>query len=111
MTNQPISKLSCLLTGVGVGISMAVLFAPRSGVATRNLIQRSGERGIDLLKAKTREGQKNIRRRRVELRGQAGELLRRGKRSFNKQKDQLASVIEAGKEAYQAAARRVASAS
>lgn len=33
------------LTGMGAGIALAVLFAPRSGIATRRLIGRKVEEG------------------------------------------------------------------
>jgi gas vesicle protein len=40
------------LTGMGVGIALAVLLAPRSGAATRRLIGRKIEEGEDWVKEK-----------------------------------------------------------
>jgi gas vesicle protein len=39
------SELLCLLAGLGAGIALTVLFAPRSGAATRRLIGRKVEEG------------------------------------------------------------------
>lgn len=43
------------LTGMGAGIAMAVLFAPRSGASTRRLIGRKVEEGEDWMKDKAAE--------------------------------------------------------
>ena len=45
------------LTGMGAGIALAVLFAPRSGAATRRLIGRKVEEGEDWVKERTAAAQ------------------------------------------------------
>jgi gas vesicle protein len=45
------------LTGMGTGIALAVLFAPRSGAATRRLISRKVEEGEDWVKEKAAAAQ------------------------------------------------------
>ncbi len=43
------------LTGMGAGIAVAVLLAPRSGASTRRLIGRKVEEGEDWMKDKAAE--------------------------------------------------------
>jgi gas vesicle protein len=43
------------LTGMGAGIAMAVLLAPRSGASTRRLIGRKVEEGEEWMKDKAAE--------------------------------------------------------
>jgi gas vesicle protein len=66
-----------------------VLFAPKSGTETRELI-----------KGKADEGREYVKRRSVELRESAAELVEKGKQNVNRQRDQLAAAVEAGKQAY-----------
>lgn len=44
------SLLSCFLTGLGTGAALTFLLAPRSGVATRQLIGRSVEDSTNWMK-------------------------------------------------------------
>ena len=45
-TSAPLS----FLAGLGAGIVVATLFAPRSGAAIRRLVSRQVERGVDRAK-------------------------------------------------------------
>jgi gas vesicle protein len=76
------------LAGVGVGAVAVLLFAPKTGEQTRKLIAKKAEEGRDYVASKGRE-----------FRGQAEELVERGKELVTKQKDRLAEVLETGKEA------------
>jgi hypothetical protein len=44
------AALMTFLTGLGVGIALTALLAPRSGAATRRIIGRKAEEGKDWLK-------------------------------------------------------------
>ena len=55
------------LTGIGTGIALAVLLAPRSGSATRRLIGRKVEEGEDWMKAKAAAAQDYISSRGEQL--------------------------------------------
>jgi gas vesicle protein len=46
-----------LLAGLGAGIALAILLAPRSGAATRRLIGRKVEEGEDWMKEKAAAAQ------------------------------------------------------
>lgn len=62
--------VSCFLLGLGVGIGIGMLFAPKSGEETR-----------DLLKSKAGEGKEFLKQRGADLRGSANDLLEKGERS------------------------------
>jgi gas vesicle protein len=86
------SKLSYFFLGLGLGVAVGVLFAPKSGSETR-----------DLLKSRANEGADFVKRRGTELRDQATEALDRSKESLRRQKENLGAAVEAGKQAYREA--------
>jgi gas vesicle protein len=81
--------LSSFLLGLGVGIGIGMLFAPKAGSETRQLI-----------KDKTGEGTDYLKQRSNDLRDSAGDLLNKSKDAINRQKDTIADALEAGKQAY-----------
>jgi len=83
------SGLSSFLLGLGVGIGLGMLFAPKSGADTRQL-----------LKDKAGEGSDYLKQRSSELKDSAGDLLAKGKDAIGRQKDTLAEAMEAGRQAY-----------
>lgn len=84
------SKISYFLVGLGVGTLLGILFAPKSGEETRQF-----------LKDKSDEGREFAQRKARELRERAEEIVERGKETFNDQKQQVSSAIEAGRRAYE----------
>lgn len=84
--------LASFLLGVGVGLGLGLLFAPKSGEETR-----------ELLRGKADEGKEYLKRRSSELRDSASEIIERGKEAIGRQKDTLAEAVEAGKQAYREA--------
>ena len=82
------SSIGFFLAGLGIGAILALLFAPRSGQETRDLIaERAGE------------GRDYVKTRADELRQQAEDAVEKGKELVSKEKERLAEVFEAGKEA------------
>lgn len=81
--------LGNFLLGLGIGVGIGLLFAPRSGEETRDLLMNKADEGKDYLKQRT-EG----------LREQAEDLLGKGREAVAKQRDNLNEAIEAGKQAY-----------
>ncbi|HEV2178198.1 MAG TPA: YtxH domain-containing protein [Terriglobia bacterium] len=59
--NNSGSKLAIFLAGLGAGAAIALLFAPRSGEETRELLSKRAERGRNYLEARGREFQKQTR--------------------------------------------------
>ncbi len=91
------SKLSYFAFGLGLGLAIGVLFAPKSGEETREFIR-----------AKADEGRDYLRRRGEELRDKAEEAYDRGRSAVSRQRENLAAAVDAGKQAYRdAAAGRV----
>lgn len=83
------NKLSYFFLGLGLGVAVGMLFAPKSGEETR-----------EYLRGKAAEGADYVKRRSSELRETAGEAIDRGKESLRRQKDNLSAAVEAGKQAY-----------
>jgi gas vesicle protein len=83
------SGFSSFLLGLGVGLGIGMLFAPKAGSETRQLI-----------KDKTGEGTDYIKQRGTELKDSAGDLLNKSKDALNRQKDTIADAMAAGKQAY-----------
>jgi gas vesicle protein len=82
-------RLSYFFLGLGIGVAVGILFAPKAGDETRGLIRDKAGEGADYVK-----------RRSGELKESASELVERSKSAVARQKDQLSSAIEAGKQAY-----------
>jgi|SRR6185369_8473993 gas vesicle protein len=78
------------LAGVGIGAAVGVLYAPRSGSETR-----------EVLRSKADEGREYVRERANKAREQANEWVDRGREVVNQQKEQFRSAYEAGRQAYQ----------
>lgn len=83
------SRISYFFLGLGLGVAAGVLFAPKSGPETRELLRSKAEEGADYVK-----------RRGEEFRDQAAETIDRGKQTIQRHKDNLSAAVEAGKQAY-----------
>ena len=104
MNDERMTSLSYLLAGFGVGVAVAVLVAPRSGADTRNLIQQKAEAAGNTVKTKANQTNEYIRSRATQAVDQTREVLA-------KQKEQLVSAVEAGKQAYRESVQKTANAS
>jgi gas vesicle protein len=83
------NKLSYFLLGLGLGVAVGVLFAPKSGEETREFLRSKADEGTDY-----------VRRRSGELRDTASDAIERGKQNIQRKKENLSAAIEAGKQAY-----------
>jgi gas vesicle protein len=86
------NKFSYFFLGLGLGVAVGLLFAPKSGAETR-----------DLLLTKADEGKEYLKRRTSDLRESAEEVIEKGKTAVGRQRDNLSSALEAGKQAYREA--------
>jgi gas vesicle protein len=81
--------LANFLLGLGLGVGVGLLFAPKSGEETR-----------DILLSKADEGKEYLKKQASGLRETAGDMVDKGRDVINRQKDTLNDAIEAGKQAY-----------
>ena len=81
--------LSCFLLGLGVGVGIGMLFAPKSGQETREII-----------KNKAGEGTEYIKQRGSEFKDTAAGCVDKSKEAVGRQKETLTDAVEAGKQAY-----------
>jgi gas vesicle protein len=87
--NMDKNGLSSFLLGLGVGVGIGMLFAPKSGQETREII-----------KSKAGEGTDFIKQRGSELKDTAAGWVDKGKEAVGRQKETLSDAVEAGKQAY-----------
>ncbi|HLG96274.1 MAG TPA: YtxH domain-containing protein [Bryobacteraceae bacterium] len=88
------NKFSFFFLGLGLGVAVGLLFAPKAGEETRELIRSKAGEGTDYLKRRT-----------ADIRDTANDVIDRGRTTFSKQRDNLAAAVEAGKQAYREAVR------
>lgn len=83
------NKFSYFFLGLGLGVAVGILFAPKAGAETRDLIRNKAD-----------EGKEYLKRRSGEVKDSAGELIDKGRTVIGRQKDTLNAAVEAGKQAY-----------
>jgi len=86
------SKFSYFFLGLGLGVAVGLLFAPKTGADTRDLIRSKADEGKDFLK-----------QRATELRDNATDAIDKGRTVVSRQRDNLTAAVEAGKQAYREA--------
>ena len=86
------NKYSYFFLGLGLGVAVGMLFAPKSGEETRQLIA-----------SKAGEGKDYLRRQSSSIRDTANDAIERGRSALARQRDQLNQAVEAGKQAYREA--------
>ncbi len=114
------SGFGYFLLGLGLGVAAGILWAPRAGDETRQIIaDRAGE-GAEYLKGRTEEGREYvrqragegkeyIRQRTDEIKGSAADLMEKGRSTVSRQRENLTAAVEAGKQAYRDAVTDVKS--
>ena len=83
------NKFSFFFLGLGIGVAIGVLFAPKSGAETRELLREKAEEGKDYIK-----------RRSEELKDSASDFIDRGKQVIERQRGSISAAVEAGRQAY-----------
>jgi len=75
--------------GLGLGVGIGLLFAPRAGNETRQMLREKADEGAGYLKKQSSE-----------IRTNANDLLDKGRQALDRQRDQIAEAMAAGKQAY-----------
>ena len=82
-------RISYFCLGLGIGVAVGILFAPKAGEETRQLLRSKADEGKDYVKRKSEE-----------LKDSAADLADKGKLALQRQKEQLAAAVDAGRQAY-----------
>jgi gas vesicle protein len=82
-------RISYFCLGLGIGVAVGILFAPKSGEETRQLLRSKADESKDFIKQKGQE-----------LKDSAAELADKSKLALQRQKEQLAAAVDAGRQAY-----------
>ena len=88
------SKLAYFLAGGGIGAIVALLFAPRTGRETRDIIVQRTSDSRERVASATRMTSEKVS-------DYLDKGLEKGKETVNSQRDQISAAIAAGKQAYQ----------
>lgn len=100
MSDNTGDKFIYFLVGASIGAVVALLFAPKSGAETRDYLARKAAESKDLMATKFEEGRRYAEETGKRV-GEAGSsFIDRSKEAVLRQKEQLASAFEAGKQAY-----------
>ena len=96
-------KLVYFLIGVGIGAVTALLFAPKAGSELRSEIADATRKGIGYAHDTGREISERATDLTARGRETVSDLTDRGRELINRQKAQLTTAIEAGKQGYREA--------
>src|ERR1700674_5888412 len=90
MAEKIVSKASYFLVGLEIGALIGILSAPKSGEETREYISQKAKDGSEYAQTKARE-----------LKERAEDFVEHGKEVVMQKKGQIATAVDAGREAYQ----------
>jgi gas vesicle protein len=88
------NKISYFFLGLGLGVAVGVLFAPKSGAETRDYLRSRAEDGTDYVK-----------RRANDLRDTAADAIDRSKATLRRKRVIPSAAVDAGKQAYREAVK------
>jgi gas vesicle protein len=81
--------LSNFFLGLGIGVGIGMLFAPKSGSETRELILNKADQGKEYIKKQS-----------AALQDTANNLVEKGRDVIGRQRDTINDALQAGKQAY-----------
>src|SRR5215510_9674019 len=89
-------KFLFFLAGAGIGAVLALLFAPKSGRETREMIARSATDSRDFITNKVSEGRQVVEDTGRKISDDFSSFLEKSKDAVQRQKEQLSAAFEAG---------------
>ena len=90
MAEEKNLKLTYFLIGGGIGAILALIFAPRTGEETREIISKKTSDSREKLSLATRKASNKVL-----------DYIDKSKELIDNQKSQISSAMDAGKEGYQ----------
>jgi gas vesicle protein len=93
-------KFLFFLAGASIGAVVALLFAPKSGRETRDIISRTATDSRDFITNKVTEGKQLVEERGRRFGDDFNSFMDKSKEAVQRQKEQLTAAFEAGKAAY-----------
>jgi len=93
-------KMVFFLAGAGLGAVLALLFAPKSGRETRDIIARTATDSRDFINNKVTEGRQMVEQKGRRISDDFTSFVDKSKEAVQRQKEQLTAAFEAGKAAY-----------
>src|SRR6266849_5018140 len=99
-TMEDDNKFPYFFLGLGLGVAVGLLFAPKSGAETRELILSKADEGKEYLRRRSGELRETASEALDRGKSAASEAIERGKSAVLRQKEQLSAAVEAGKQAY-----------
>jgi|SRR5579862_7152447 len=98
--NNSGDKFLYFVAGAGIGAVFALLFAPKSGRETREMIARTANDSRDFVSSKVNEGRQIVEERGRKIGDDFTSFVDKSKEAVQRQKEQLTAAFEAGKAAY-----------
>jgi gas vesicle protein len=92
MSEDRNSSIGWFIAGLGLGALVGILYAPKSGRETREALLTGFEDGREYLSNRGREASSQVR-----------QWVDKGKETVSRQRDQITSAFEAGRQAYREA--------
>ena len=93
-------KFLYFLAGTGIGAALALLFAPKTGQQTREIIAQRANESRDFISNKVNEGRQFFEEKGRKVTDDFSTFVDKGKDAVQRQKEQLSAAFEAGKAAY-----------
>ena len=93
-------KFLYFLAGAGIGAVLALLFAPKSGKETREILARTATDSKEFIANKYSEGKQYVGETKQKVTDDFSAFIDKSKEAVARQKEQLSAAFEAGKAAY-----------
>lgn len=93
-------KFLFFIAGAGIGAILALLFAPKSGRETRELLAKTATDSKEFLTNKYADGKQFVGDTSRRAKDDFNAFVDKSKEAVQRQKEQLAAAFEAGKAAY-----------
>jgi gas vesicle protein len=97
------SGFGYFLLGLGIGVAAGILWAPRSGEETRQLLADRAGDGADFLRNRAQDSGEYLKNRSDDLKSTASDLYEKGRTHVARHKENIAAAVDAGKHAYREA--------